>query len=190
LSGAYSDQLDVNAHRVSHGGRLYYMVSGSLETGIYNEENPHIYGLLYPDLGIIILDADRLDASASFGTVRGTEVDGENSQKLFMAISGAAQYTDASGDVLGFQARRKETHWVENYFIRVKNSDYNFSNNPTFISGSDHYVKNDFINNPKVYISTIGLYNQNKELLAVGKVSRPIQKSFTSEALFKVRLKY
>ena len=190
LSGAYSEMLDVNAHRVSHGGKIYYMVSGSLEDGIYNKSNPHVYGLLYPQLGVIILDAKRLDMSASFGTVRGTEVDGDNSHKLYLSISGAAQYTDASGDILGFRARRKEVHWSEYYFVRVKNSDYNFTNNPTFVSGSEYYVKDDFINNPKVYISTIGLYNERKELLAVGKISRPIQKSFTSEALFKVKLKY
>lgn len=190
LSGSYADQEDVKAHRVAHGGDVYYMVSGSLERGIHNESNPHVYGLLYPHLGIMVLDADRLDTSASFASVTTTEVAGDNASKLLLSISGAAQETDPSGDVLGFQARRKETQYAEYYFIRVKNSDYNFTNNPTFQTGSLGRIDDKFIDDPKVYFSTIGLYNEQKECIAVGKVTRPIQKTCTSEALFKIRLKY
>lgn len=190
LTGSYNEHADVRAHRVGHGGYVYYMVSGSLERGIHNTSNPHVYGLMYPQLGIMVLDATLLDSSASFGTVTGTQVAGDNASKLFTAISGAAQYTDPSGDVMGFQARRKETEFAEYYFIRVKNSDYNYSNNPTFITGSEGQIADDFIEEPKVYFTTVGLYNEQKECIAVGKVTRAIQKTCTSEALFKIRLKY
>jgi hypothetical protein len=190
LTSSYLDHSDVRAHRTGHGGDFYYMVSGSIEQGIHDSTNPHVYGLIYPKLGVIVLDADLMDSTASFGTVVGTEVEGDNAMKLFTAISGAAQYTDASGDVLGFQARRKETQYSEYYFIRVKNADYNYSNNPTFMTGSDGQINDNFIEEPKVYFSTIGLYNERRECIAIGKVSRPIQKTCTSEALFKVRLRY
>jgi len=189
-SGSYREMVDVKAHRVKHGGAVYYMVSGSLERGIYNVSNPHIYGMLYPNLGIMVFDGDKLDASASFLSVTGSDVSGDNAAKMFTAISGAALYTDPSGDYMGFQARRKETQFSEYYFIRVKNSDYNFSNNPTFQTGSDGMIIDDFLEVPKVYFSTIGLYNEQKECIAVGKVTRAIQKTYTTEALFKVRIKY
>lgn len=190
ISGSYSDFAAAKAHRVGNGGEVYYMVSGSIERGIHTPSDPKIYGMLYPRLGVIVLDADKLDATASFGSVTGTEIAGRNADKIFTSISGAAQYTDVSGDVKGFQARRKETEHAEYYFIRVKNSDYNFTNNPTYQTGSLGEINGTFTENPVVYFTSIGLYNQRKELLAVGKVTRPIQKTSTSEALFRVRLKY
>jgi len=190
LTGSYIEQANVKAHRTGHGGSVYYMVSGSIEKGIHNETMPNVYGLLYPQLGVIVLDAELMNTSASFGTVTGSDVAGDNAMKLFTAISGAAQYTDLSGDTLGFQARRKETEFAEYYFVRVMNADYNYSNNPTFQSGSEGNIISDFNEDPTVYFSTIGLYNEQRECIAVGKVTRPIQKTCTSEALFKIRLKY
>lgn len=190
FTGSYSEFGNSRVHRVTEAGKVFYMVSGSLEDGVYNKSNPHVFGMLYPQLGVIVLSGDKLDATASFLSVTGSQVAGDNNAKLFTAISGAALYTDASGDVLGFQARRKVVEYAEHYFIRVKNADYNFSNNPTFVTGSEGIIIDDFVNDPKVYFTTVGLYNHNYELVAVGKVSRGIQKSRTSEALLSVRLKY
>ena len=189
-SGSYKDQVDNSAHRVGHGGEVYYMVSGSIEQGIYNKDNPHIYGLLYPRLGFIVLDADLMDTSCSFQTVTGSQIAGDNAMKMFTAISGGALQTDASGDGLGFTARRKEVEFAEYFFVRVKNGDYNYTNNPTFTTGSDNIIDDNFRDNPTVYISSVGLYNERKECLAIAKVSRPLLKTCTHEALFKIRLKY
>ena len=46
------------------------------------------------------------------------------------------------------------------------------------------------VENPQVYITTIGLYNDNDELLAVAKLSKPIAKNFTKSLLFKVKLTF
>jgi hypothetical protein len=46
------------------------------------------------------------------------------------------------------------------------------------------------INNPQTFITTVGLYNDQNELLAVAKLSRPLVKDFTKEALIKVKLDY
>jgi len=171
-------------------GKAFYVVSGTLETGIYNKSNPHVYGITYPQLGVVLLDADMLDMSASFLTTTGSDVAGDNAMKLFTAMSGAALRTDESGDYLGFQSRQVKYEYVEQYFIRIKNQEYNFSNNPTFVTGSEAMIIDDFVNKPQVYISSIGLYNENKELLAVSKISRPITKNFTEEGLFEISLKY
>ena len=185
------DDSRINNATITMAGEVYQIVSGTLEDGVYNSSAPHVYGLLYRRLGFIILDGDKLDQSASFLTVTGSEVAGDNAYKLFMAISGAAQYSDASGDRLGFAGRSSEKVKSTHYFCRVKNAEYNFSNNPTFVTGSEgDLAEPTFINDPKVYITTVGLYNEQKELVAVAKVSKAIQKSFTKEALIKVKLEF
>lgn len=189
-SGFYQTISQSKANMVSYGGEVYYMVSGSLEEGVYNKEQPHVYGLLYPRLGTILLDADLLDLSSSFLTVTGSDVSGDNAMKLFTSLSGSALYTDASGDRLGFQARKVKYEYIEQYFIRVKNGDYNFTNNPSYQTGSEGDISLDFYNNPKVYITQVGLYNDNRELLAVAKLSKPILKTYVDEALIQIDLKY
>ena len=75
--------------------------------------------------------------------------------------------------------------------MRAKNGEYNFSNNPSFATGSDgKFTQSTFVNDPKVYITTVGLYNENQELLAVAKLSKPILKSFSNEILVKVKLDF
>lgn len=176
---------------VGESGEVYNIVSGSIEDGVYNSSAPHYYGLMYRRLGTIVLDGTKLDMSCSFLTVTGSEVPGDNAWKLFTAISGAALYTDASGDYLGFQGRSAEKVKSTHYFVRVKNQEYNFSNNPTFTTGSEgDLAEPTMIGDPKVYITSVGLYNANKELLAVAKTSKPIQKSFTKEALIKIKLDF
>lgn len=189
-SGFYQTISESKANMVSYGGEVFYMVSGSFEEGVYNKEQPHVYGLLYPRLGTILLDADLLDLSSSFLTVTGSDVSGDNAMKLFTSLSGSALYTDASGDRLGFQARKVKYEYIEQYFIRVKNGDYNFTNNPSYQTGSEGDISLDFYNNPKVYITQVGLYNDNRELLAVAKLSKPILKTYVDEALIQIDLKY
>ena len=185
------DDSNLNSATITSAGEIYQMVSGSIEDGVYNSSNPHIYGLMYKRLGIIVLDGNILNLSASFGTVTGSEVSGDNAFKLFTAISGAAKYTDLSGDYLGFAGRSSEKVKSTHYFCRVKNADYNFSNNPSFITGSEgDLAEPTFINDPRVYITTVGLYNARKELIATAKLSKALQKSFTKEALIKVKLDF
>ena len=72
----------------------------------------------------------------------------------------------------------------------------NYSNNPTYINtdatigriGKPYF--DSFIYNPISYVTTIGLYNDNKDLLAVAKLSKPLQKSFNSEISITVKLEY
>lgn len=90
-----------------------------------------------------------------------------------------------------FKARSAETISSTHYFVRLRNKQYNYSNNPTFYNpdtGALLYA--DFKNNPKVYITTVGLYNNANELLAVAKLSKPIPKSFDEEVLLRVRLDF
>ena len=69
-----------------------------------------------------------------------------------------------------------------------KNADYNYTTNPSFITGSGELIYSNFINSPQTYPTTVGLYNDNNELLAVAKMSKPLTKDFTKEALVRVKL--
>ena len=168
-------------------GNVYNIVSGSLTNGIWNPAAPRYYGLMYPALGVVILNDTILNASASFNTVSGSNVAGDNAWKLFTSISGAM----TSSVNYAMQARNIETITSTHFFVRVKNGEYNFSNNPTFITGSvGEFSQPTFIGDPKTYLTTIGMYNDRQELLAVAKLSQPIQKSFSIETLIKVKLDF
>lgn len=171
-------------------GRVYNLVSGSISNGVYSPKT--YYGAVYPEQGVIVLNADTLDGGKaagglSFNTVTGSNTNGDNSQKLFKSISGSA----AINLLNGFQARNEEKVQSTYYFVRAKNGEYNFSNNPSFVTGSNGSFKQPtFSNNPKSYITTVGLYNSTQELLAVAKLSKPILKSFSNEVLVKVKLDF
>lgn len=178
---------------IGESGRVYNIVSGTIDEGtiIHNSSAPHYYGLLYPEAGIVVLDANRLDLSASFGTVTGSGVQGDNAMKMFLSLSGSATVTAPSGDNYGLQARSSEQVKSTYYFVRIKNGDYNYSNNPSYVTGSNGDLAfTTFINNPQTYITSVGMYNDRRELLAVAKMSQPILKSFTREVLIKVKLDF
>jgi hypothetical protein len=187
------DDSSRTAATVGESGRVYNIVSGTIDDGtvIFNSSAPHYYGLLYPEAGVVILDATKLDRSCSFNTVTGSGVQGDNAMKLFRALSGSAVALAPSGRNYGLQARSSEQVKSTYYFVRVKNGDYNYSNNPSFVSGSNGDLAfSTFISNPQTYITTVGMYNDRKELLAVAKMSQPILKSFTREVLIKVKLDF
>jgi hypothetical protein len=186
------DDSSITTATVGQAGKRYNLVSGSIENGVFNSSAPHYYGLIYPQMGIAVLNGDALDRSASFNTVTGSEVAGDNAFKLYVALSGAAaNFTDGSGDALALAARNSEQVKSTHYFVRIKNGEYNFSNNPTFVTGSNGDINQPtFIKDPKTYITTVGLYNDRQEMLAVAKLSKPLLKSFTREALVKVKLDF
>jgi len=173
----------------SAAGRVYNIISGTLNNGGYIVNNDYVYyGLSYPDMGMLILDGNMLNASASFNTVTGSAIAGDNAWKLFTSISGAMSIDSSLNS---FQARNSEVVNSTHYFVRVKNGEYNFSNNPSFTTGSvGEFSQATFIGDPKTYITTVGMYNDNQELLAVAKLSKPVQKSFQNEALIKVKLDF
>jgi hypothetical protein len=95
------------------------------------------------------------------------------------------------------KVRKSEYVPARHYFIRVMNREFNYSNNPTYVyDGTDDIhpkgtiYNEDFINDPKTYITTVGLYNDSNELVAVAKLSRPALKNFSNELLIQVRLDF
>lgn len=170
-------------------GIRYNLVSGSITAGIFNSTD--IYGLVYPQMGIIVLNGNKLNTNLGFNTVTGSNIAGDNAFKIFTSISGAA-----ANFSLPFQGRSAETVKSTYYFVRANNREFNYSSNPTYVSGSDgalaqpQFNPNQSFGGPKTYITTVGLYDDNGNLLAVAKLSQPLLKSSTREALIKVKLDF
>ena len=76
------------------------------------------------------------------------------------------------------------------YFCRVNHNEFNYSSNPTYVTGSKLLVKNQATDLPVTYITTIGLYSPDNELMAVAKLSEPIRKDPNTELTLRVRLDY
>jgi hypothetical protein len=170
------------------GGRVYNVRSGSIANGIYTSDTTP-WGLFYPDRGVIVLNGQALDASASFATQRvpATASGYDNALKLFTSISGAM----SSNVSRSFQGRTSEVIASTYYFVRMFNGEYNYTSNNSFVSGSTGILKYDsMVKDPQVYVTTIGLYDDSQELLAVAKLSKPVKKSFDRELVIKVKLDY
>lgn len=169
----------------------YYIVSGSITNGVYtgvtDPATPTHYGIFYPKKGVMVLNGDKLNTNLGFNSVTSSNVDGENIFKLFTSISGSAIIDTTKA----FIARSEEEIASTYYFVRAKNAEYNYSNNTSFTTGSLGELKHKtFINDPKTYVTEIGLYNEDNELLAITKVSQPIQKAFNKEVSFAVKLDF
>tara|TARA_Y100001973_G_C5203064_1_gene339315 strand:- start:2006 stop:3550 length:1545 start_codon:yes stop_codon:yes gene_type:complete len=76
------------------------------------------------------------------------------------------------------------------YFCRINHNEYNYSANPTYLSSSQIRVKENSTDNPIAYITTVGLYSADNQLLAVGKLSEPLRKDPTIEYTLRARLDY
>jgi len=167
----------------------YYVTSGSLRDGVYTEENDNAWGVVFPKIGLIVLDGVVLDQSCSFNTVTAS-IDGQNAHKLFLSISGSSSTTTGRTHTGSFFARSAEKKVVETYFCRVNQNEFNYSTNPTYTTGSFNDMKYTYFkDNPHSYITSIGLYNKKGILLAVGKLKRPVLKNTNKSYVFQVRVR-
>ena len=186
------DDSSIAAASIGQSGKVYNIVSGSINDGVYNSTAPVYYGLVYPDYGTLILDGKMLDQNLGFATNTGSSSEGNNHFVLYHSISGSAPFIDPNtADPYGFLARNSEKVTSTHYFVRIKNAEYNFSNNPSYVTGSvGQIAQSTFVGDSKTYITTVGLYNDSQELLAVAKLSKPLLKSFQREALIRVKLDF
>ena len=189
-------------------GRVFKVVSGSLNLGTQNEATVEStydatygesYGTFYPDRGVIILNpkaissvvgdvpVETLYTSNGIASISGslsanlfTDTNQFNQAKLLSVIKGG-------GD---FEARRTEDINTQHFFVRATNREFNYSNNPTYYTTNGDFNEVSFQTDPQAFITTVGLYNDANELMAVAKTSQPIVKSFDKEVLIKVKLSF
>ena len=172
-------------------GRVYQLISGSngvantsINSSGYTAESGS-YGLLLPDIGVALLNAAALDLpqyqGIALATARNSNTNDNNSSKLFATINRGKS----------FLLNSQETISSDFIFVRAQNQEFNYSENPSFISGSSgEVIFQSFINNPQTYATTVGLYNDTNDLVAVAKLSRPLEKDFTKETLVRIKLDF
>ena len=170
----------------------YNVVSGTLSGGTSiktaasaeTSGNGGSYGTFYPKLGVILLNPERLQAAPLLmATVSASNTDNRNDLTFFKAIKSGSY----------FQAKRQEEITSRHYFVRATANNFNSTTNETFYTESVSGVKqviSGIRTDPRVYITTVGLYNGDSELLAIAKLSKPILKSKSREALIKVKLDF
>jgi hypothetical protein len=180
------DSLDNPVSVFLGSTRVYQLISGSNGTAGTLPYSGYVvgsgsYGLVFPDLGTILLNPFALSQSIHVSPSRSNNSDGLNNGRLYSAISLGAS----------FGLNSEETITSDYVFVRARNSEFNYSENPSFISGSTgEVIYDNFINSPQVYVTTVGMYNDSNDLLAVAKMSRPLLKDFTKEALVRVKLDF
>jgi hypothetical protein len=160
--------------------------SGSLVNQLTINTSASCYGFFYPHAGLLILNGDAF--SASFGTMGTSNAfnTGDQTtydrphQKFFNAIVGGGTFIVDTEEQINSKY----------YFIRARNSEFNYTNNQSFTDSDNRILHASMKFNPKVFITTVGLYNNASELVAVAKLSQPIAKDFTKEALIRVKLDY
>ena len=182
------DSKDNPVNQFLGSSRFYQLISGSNgSAGTLSNSgyvaNSGSYGLVFPDLGTILINPDAVSQSIHIDTLRNSSTTNtdNNPRILYNSL------------VLGesFSLNSEETITSDYIFVRARNSEFNYSENPSFISGSTgEVIYDNFVNHPQVYATTVGMYNDSNELLAVAKLSRPLLKDFTKESLVRVKLDF
>jgi hypothetical protein len=180
------DSLTTNLTRFIGENKVYYLIqSGSTNTTT-------AYGMLFPDLNIAVLNATAGSSGSItpyIAPITSSFVANNNHLKLFRSIVSGSTFT-TSGSISGFSLQSSETVSSRYFFTRVKNGDFNYTTNPSIIDANGNLLYTTLINNPQTYVTTVGMYNDNNELLAVAKLSKPLTKDFTKEALIRIKLDY
>ena len=175
---------DVTVQTFLGSSRVFQIVSGSNGSGIsgggYTPDSGS-YGLFFPDIATILLNCSAI--SSSIEVIADTSpnlTNGTNQETLFTAI--------LKGEA--FQLNSEETITSDYVFVRARNAEFNYSANPSNVTGSGELRHNVMVNNPQAYATSVGLYNDNNDLLATAKLSRPLLKDFTKEALVRIKLDF
>jgi len=167
-----------NEYRVNSPAGEY----GILYTGSAAVEGTGV-GLLFYQAGIAVLTASLFVGATMTGSTG-------NVSNLFQTSS-----MQVAADSLRRRINNVEFNNTTElnstiYFCRLNHNEFNYSSNPTYLSSSKIVVKNNAIDNPVSYITSVGLYSADNELLAVAKLSEPLKKDPTNEMILRVRLDF
>ena len=204
-TAGYSDFIniyDISAsteYRVNSPAGDYGILYATQDGSILDTDSIHtasINGVDYWRAGLIFYQAGIAVLTGSiFGTLLETstpDMDGAGTE-IHTLLTGST--IEACGDALrnrigNIQFNNTTELNSSVYFCRINHNEFNYSSNPTYVSGSRIQVKTQATDEPVAYITTVGLYNDNNELLATAKLSEPLKKSASNEFTIRARLDY
>lgn len=184
-----NNSKDSNLVNYCDAGRIFDIVSGSNGNAISGGgvTVSGSYGKFLPDVGLILLNPRALSLSTGDGGLEIT-VDPANNQ---IALDNNNQILfDLISEGGYFSLNSEETITSDYIFVRTKNADANYTTNPSIINSNGEFYYSTLVNNPQTYITTVGLYNNSNELLAVAKLSKPLKKDFTKELLLRIKIDF
>jgi hypothetical protein len=175
------------------GNRIYNIVSGSLGSS-YNatsiQTDSGSYGFFLPDMGLLILNPRALALPTANGGIAITVDEtaatsyvatyNTNNTNLFNTIKAGQS----------FAAKSQETVSARYFFVNVKSGQFNYTTNPSIIDSNGNILFSTLIDNPQTFPTSIGLYNDFGDLLAVAKLSKPLPKDFTHQITCRVKLEF
>ena len=145
-------------------------------------------GLIYYQAGVAVITGSVFGSLLSSSVQMNSSGEDVNAVLTGSAISGNCDDIRHRVYDLSFNNSVELNSTV--YFCRANHNEFNYSANPTYLSASKLVVKNDSADVPVSYITTVGLYSPDNELMAVAKLSEPLKKDPTSEFTVRVRLDY
>jgi len=177
------DHNGVNDYRVNSPAGEY----GILYTASADINSESGVGLLYYQAGVAVL------TSSVFGDATTGVGFNSTDHKVTSVLSGATITSNANDFRnrfvnLDFNNTTELNSTI--YFCRVNHNEFNYSANPTYLSSSQIVVKQQTTDAPVSFMTTIGLYSADNELLAVAKLSEPLKKDPNNELILRVRLDY
>ena len=199
-----SDGFFVNSPAGEYG-ILYAQTSNwSADFGLINDETAAstshpACGLLFYQAGIAVISGSVFNDVAVGGILHNGNagaskmLGGATGEDGFDFVTGSTIETTANAirnRIYNVQFNNSTELNSSIYFCRINHNDFNYSSNPTYLSGSKIRVKNSTVDNPVTYLTTIGLYSADNELLAVAKLSEPLKKDPSTEMTLRVRLDY
>ena len=208
--GSFSIELGVDTYADPFANIHKYQDASASSTGFTTPTIGGDYGVLYKNngdgtfgdgsdagKGIVFYQAGVAILTASVFDVGAGSAQFANPPSGPKSISAALKEISISSSCDAFRHRLYNISFNNSteinstiYFCRLPVNKFNYSSNPTYTSGSKIRVKNEASDLPVAYVTTIGLYNTQNELLAVAKLSEPLKKTPQNEMTLRVRLDY
>tara|TARA_R110002020_G_scaffold475956_1_gene714899 strand:- start:1781 stop:2920 length:1140 start_codon:yes stop_codon:yes gene_type:complete len=197
-----SDSYFVNSPAGEYGV-LFATASAGADTLAANQY--YKVGLVFYQAGVAIISGSVFhDSGKTGGILHATNTDSTELVDTGSPYVGLDSLTGSTIDTLSNSLRNRIYNLQFNnttelnstiYFCRANNTEFNYSSNPTYLSSSggpsEIVVKDGMADNdPHSYITSVGLYSPDNELLAVAKVSEPLKKNPSNELTLRVRLDY
>lgn len=182
---AHATPMDTRASASDAGAVNDFRVNSPTgEYGILSSSASGSVGLLFYQAGVVVLTASIFPQS--------TDMDGAGSTIDDILVSSSISSSANEVRRRFYDNSFNNTTELQStiYFCRLNNNEFNYSANPTYVSGSKINVKNNQLDAPVSYVTTVGLYSSDNELLAVAKTSEPLRKDPTSEINLRVRIDF